>query len=269
MAHKPGPKILVLDIETKPIVSYTWGLFDQNVGLNQIKEDWSVLSFCAKWLGEKEVFYSDLRGQKDIKNDKPLLVKVWALLDEADILLTQNGNSFDIKKLNARFVLNGMKPPSSYKRIDTLLIAKKMFKFTSNKLEYMTDKLCVKYKKLKHTRYPGFELWSAVMEGKLDAWKEMEKYNIHDVLSLEELYTKLAPWDNSINFGLYYLGTEDLQVCSCGAKGLESFARYGYAYTQLGKFQRFQCKHCGSETRSRTNLLLKEVKKDVRFRTVR
>ncbi len=30
-------KILVLDIETAPIVAHVWGLFDQNIGLNQIK----------------------------------------------------------------------------------------------------------------------------------------------------------------------------------------------------------------------------------------
>ena len=50
-----GPKILCFDIETLPLESYTWGLFDQNVGLNQIKTDWAALSIAAKWLGEDEV----------------------------------------------------------------------------------------------------------------------------------------------------------------------------------------------------------------------
>lgn len=105
------PRVLLLDIETSPVVSYTWGLFDQNVALNQIKEDWYILSYSAKWLGESKVLYRDQRNAKDLSNDKPLLVDIWRLLDECDVLITQNGVSFDTKKINARFVFHGMKPP--------------------------------------------------------------------------------------------------------------------------------------------------------------
>lgn len=96
------------------------------------------------------------------------------MLDEADIVITQNGRKFDQKKLNARFILNGFKPPSSYKHIDTLVIARKHFGFTSNKLKYMTDKLCTKYKKLDHSKFPGMELWRECLKGNSEAWTEME-----------------------------------------------------------------------------------------------
>ena len=33
-------KTLVLDIETKPILAYVWGLKDQFINLDAIKEDW-------------------------------------------------------------------------------------------------------------------------------------------------------------------------------------------------------------------------------------
>ena len=82
--HKSA-RIAVIDIETAPIVSYTWALFDQNVALNQIVEDWSILSYSVKWLGEKKVHYADVRNQKDVRNDKPLLQDLWKLLDEADV----------------------------------------------------------------------------------------------------------------------------------------------------------------------------------------
>ena len=99
--NKQGPKILILDIETIPLTSYTWGLFDQNVSLGQIKEEWAILSFAAKWLDDpsdvKTVMYQDQRGIKNIRNDKKLLKSLWKLLDEAQIVLTQNGISFDIK----------------------------------------------------------------------------------------------------------------------------------------------------------------------------
>lgn len=263
--HK-GPKVLILDIETAPIVAWVWDIWDQNVGLNQIKSDWHLLSFSAKWLGDpaNKTIYFDQRNAKNIENDKELLKKVWLLLDECDILITQNGKRFDHKKLNARFVINGMQPPSSYKQIDTFVIAKKHFGFTSNKLEYMSDKLCVKYKKQTKRKFAGFELWRECLAGNVEAWNEMEKYNKYDVLSLEELYNKLIPWDNSIDFNLYNVDGDI--TCKCGS---DDFQKNGSFYTAAGKFQRYKCTDCGAETRGKKNLLSKEKREFLRPSTTR
>lgn len=258
---KSGPRVLIFDVETAPMLGYVWGLWENNVALNQIKSDWHLLSWSAKWLGDapNKVMYQDQRKAKDISNDKKLLEGIWLLLDEADVVITQNGKSFDVKKLNARFIQNGMKPPSSYRHIDTLRIAKKHFAFTSNKLEYMTDKLCTKYKKLKHNKFPGFSLWVECLKNNQEAWKEMERYNKYDVLSLEELYYKLIPWDNSIDFSVY---SEDHEyVCTCGSK---NHKLNGFRFTNTGKFQRYVCKDCGKEGQSKVNLLSKEKKKALR-----
>ena len=261
------PKVLVFDIETSNILARTWGIWQQNVGLNQIKEDWFVLSWAAKWLDSDEVMYEDLRGRINRKDnphpkghlDLDLLDKIWRLLDAADIVITQNGIKFDSKKLNARFIMNGYQPPSGYKHIDTLKIAKRKFAFTSNKLEFMTDKLCTKYKKLKHKNFPGQELWNECYADNPEAWEEMELYNRHDVLSLEELYYILAPWDDRHpNFNLYTEG--DGHVCRCGSS---EFVRKGYAYTQVSKFQRYRCVKCGAETRGRQNLFTKEERAEL------
>jgi uncharacterized protein YprB with RNaseH-like and TPR domain len=244
-------KVLLFDIETAPILGYVWGLWDNNLGLNQVNSDWYVLSWSAKWLGDSasKTMYMDQRNAKNIEQDKQLLEGIWKLLNEADVVITQNGKKFDHKKLNARFILNKMQPPSSYKHIDTLVLAKRHFGFTSNKLEYMTDKLCTKYKKLKHKKFSGFDLWKQCLNGNLAAWKEMEKYNKYDVLSLEELYTKLIPWDNDINLNIY---NTDQTKCTCGST---SFRLDGFFYTSTSKFQKYRCNDCGSETRDRTNLL--------------
>ena len=208
-----GAKILVLDIETAPIMSYHWSLWQQNVGLNMIVRDQAVLSWAAKWVGKDEVMYEDCREFFDGTaesminpiDDKDLLVSIWFLLDEADIIVTQNGKKFDVKKLNAAFLRIGLKPPSSYKHIDTLQIAKRHFGFTSNKLEYMTDKFCKVYKKLDHGKFFGFNLWKQCQLGNDEAWEEMEEYNRYDVLSLEELLFVLAPWSNQLpNLDMYF-----------------------------------------------------------------
>lgn len=255
-----GPKVLIFDIETAPIIAHVWGLWENNVGLNQIVKDWHVISWSAKWLDapENEVMYADQRGVKNIEDDSKILKLIWDLLDTADIVITQNGIKFDQKKLNARFILNDMSKPSSFRHIDTAKIARKHFEFTSNKLAYMTDKLCTKYKKLTHHgKFAGHEMWTECLKDNLEAWKEMEKYNKYDVLSLEELYHKLIPWDSSIDFSVYT--EEEKRVCSCGS---ESFAKNGFHYTNAGKYQKYICKNkkCGKEHKGKVNLFTQEKK---------
>lgn len=256
-------KVLLLDIETAPMLGYVWGLWENNVSLNQVKADWHVLSWSAKWLGDSpdKVMYMDQRSEKHIEDDSKILKGIWKLMNEADVIIGQNSKRFDIKKLNARFILNGITKPSSFRQIDTMELAKKHFAFTSNKLEYMTDKLCTKYKKLKHSKFSGFELWRQCMAGNLAAWKEMEKYNKYDVLSLEELYNKLAPWnDNSINVNINHDETHH----SCPSCNGTEFTKNGFKYTNTGKFQRYSCVSCGHESRDKTNLLTKEKLKSLR-----
>lgn len=252
------PKILVLDIETAPILAYVWGLFDQNVGLNQISKEWHVMSWAAKWVGEKQVFYHDQSSAKNPEDDKAIMQIIWSLLDEADIILTQNGIKFDNKKLNARFAHHGFHPPSSFRHIDTLRIAKKHFAFTSNKLEWMTGKFNKKYKKLEHARFPGFKLWAECLKGNQKAWAEMKKYNIHDVLALEELYLgTLRKWDKSINFNVFSSSFETR--CSCGSLDLKPYERP--AFTNTGRFWRYICQSCGQEHKVKVNELSKEKRK--------
>lgn len=249
-----GAKILFFDIETSPVLGNVWSLWQQNVGLNQIAQDWYVLSWAAKWQHEDEVMYQDKSKSWDSEDDSELLEGIWKLLDEADIVVGQNSKRFDEKKLNARFIMNGMKPPSSYRSIDTLEIAKRHFGFTSNKLEYMSDKLCKHYKKLKHGKFAGFELWKECLRGNPEAWAEMEEYNIHDVLALEELYDVMKPWYKAHpNLSLYV--NDPSTTCICGG---DSWEHNGYHYTNLSKFDRFICNDCGATKRGRVNLLSKD-----------
>jgi RNase_H superfamily len=257
-------KILFLDIETSPIIAHVWGLWDNNVALNQIEKDWHLLSWCGKWRGSKKVMYMDQSQASNIQDDKKILKEMWKLLDDADVVVHQNGTKFDIKKLNARFILNGMQPPSSFKQMDTFKIAKKYFGFTSFKLEYMSDKLNKKYKKLKHKKFPGHEMWVECLKGNKKAWKAMRKYNIYDVLALEELYNALIPWDTSVNFSIY--NDEKVTTCSCGST---DFQRNGFFYSSTGKFQRYRCAKCGAEARDRKSVLSKEKKASLKVGTKR
>lgn len=231
-------KVLVFDIETAPMLAYVWGTRDQNISLNQIKSDWYVIAWAAKWLGSpvSEVAYFDQRKAKVLSDDRAILRVLWQLLDEADIVVTQNGTKFDSRKLNARFILHGMRPPSPYKHLDTYQILSRVADFTSDKLEYYTDKLCKKYKKLSHSKFPGMELWKQCLAGNLKAWDEMEEYNIHDVLSTEELYMNTRAWTPK--------SAPDVHLTGCGICG-ERQQQKGYYVNRTGKLPRLHCQGCG------------------------
>lgn len=248
-------KILTFDIETAPITAYTWGLYDQNIGLSQIKTDWHLLAWAAKWHNSSKVLYMDNRHSKDVTNDKWIVQGLANLLEEADVVIAQNGDKFDIKKFNARAVIHGLKPVSHFRSTDTLKESRKVFSFTSHSLEYMSDRLNTKYKKLKHEKYPGFELWKAILNGDPKAWIEMEKYCKHDVLATEELYTKIQGWIKTQNLATYF---DDAAIrCRCGSQDI---IKKGFVYTDTGKFQGYKCLACGKRPKGGINLLSKEKK---------
>lgn len=253
-----GPKILVFDIETAPITAYTWGLFDQNIGLNQIKHDWHFLAWAAKWYGEpaSKTMYADNSKSKNVRDDRKLVIRLWKLLDRADVVITQNGDKFDIRKFNARAILYGLPPVSPFKSNDTLKESRKVFAFTSHKLEYMTELVNKKYKKLKHEKYPGFELWKAVLSGDKRAWKEMKIYCIHDVLATEEFFENIHGWIKTQNLANYF---DDAKIrCRCGSTDI---FKKGFVYTDAGKYQGYKCKTCGKRPRGSVNLINKKHKK--------
>ncbi len=247
--QKQGPRIVTLDIETAPIESYHWGLWDQNIGLEMIQLEWTILSFSAKWLGEKKVIYKDTggRGVDKVRDDDELLQALWEVLDEADIVVAQNGKQFDIKKINSRMLMKGMKPYSPIKIVDTMLVAKKHFNFTSNKLAWMSKHITAS-KKSEHKLFPGFELWAECLKDNPKAWAEMRKYNCIDSIATEELYLKMLPWIEGHPNVAAYSSAEEIACPKCGSTNVH---KRGSARTQTGEYHRFQCQDCGGWARSR------------------
>jgi DNA polymerase elongation subunit (family B) len=238
LLYNKSPKILVFDIETAPMTVYTWGLYDQNIGINQIENDWFMLCYSAKWLFEKEVLHNRLTPKEAInKNDKRITKSLWKLLDEADIVIAHNGNAFDIKKTNARFLFHGMNLPSPYKSIDTLKIARKIFKVTSNKLDYLCEFLGIN----KKIDTGGFELWHKCVKGDSKALEDMDIYCRNDVEILEELYLRLRKYDKSHpNLGIY-LGDKSL----CPNCGSDNIVDNGFHITPANKYVTKRCV-CGA-----------------------
>lgn len=249
--NKKKPIVVVIDIETAPLESYTWGLWKQNVGLNQIKTEWSILSFAAKDLGVKKVRYHDAsgRGAHRVRDDEALLQLLRKELDRADIVIAQNGRRFDVKKINARMIMAGYKPYSPITIVDTLEQAKSVAAFTSNKLEWMAAHL-TEGEKDKHKEFPGFELWSECLKDNPRAWAAMRKYNIPDIQRCEDVYLKLRPWAAGHPNVAAYNSTGE--VVNCPKCGSENVAEKGSHFTPIGnEYIRYHCGGCGGYSRSR------------------
>lgn len=248
---RPAPRVVTIDIETAPLDVYCWGLWDQNIGLEQINSEWTILSYAAKWLdGSTEYRDTGGRGVRKVRDDKALLRDLWIILDRADIVIAQNGVAFDVKKINSRLLVHGHKPYSPIKIIDTMLIAKRHFAFTSNKLKWMSEHLCAA-KKDDHKKFPGFELWAECLKDNRSAWSEMRKYNIRDVVATEQLYLKLRPWMVGHPNIASYSGQEEILCPKCGGSKVQMRGR---SLTQSGEYHRFQCMECGGWARSRYTL---------------
>lgn len=241
-----GPRIVTIDIETFPNLSYHWGLWQQNIGLNQIVRNWSIASFCWKWLHEDKPRYIDCEA--NALDDRPLLARIHSVLDEADIVVGQNSKQFDVRKINARLIENGYPPPSRFRQIDTKVEAKKIAAFTSNKLEWLAEHLS-DIPKDKHNEFPGFELWKECMAGNPRAWQVMRQYNPTDVLATEQVYLKLRPWiEGHPNVAAY---NADQSAPACTKCGSPDLVRRGFERTQSGVYQRYRCQTCGGWSRDR------------------
>ncbi len=188
----PEPRILFVDIETAPIKGYTWELFDTNV--MHVEQPTFMLSYAYKWADKKTVWTAalcDYPGyKKDLSNDAALVTGLHELMASADIIIAHNGDSFDIKKSNARFIVHGLPPLPPFKTVDTLKVARRYFRFDSNKLDNIGRYLQVG-RKMPHT---GKDLWLGCMAGDPKSWATMRRYNAQDVRLLEAVYLKLKSW---------------------------------------------------------------------------
>lgn len=227
-------KILFFDLETSPITAHTWGLWQQNISITQIVESTEVICFGARWYGQKKVTFRSVHHHGKAE----MLKALHELMDEADVLVGWNSKGFDHKHVNREFLEAGLLPPSPTKDLDLMAVVKNKFRFPSNKLDYVAQKLGVGAK-VAHT---GFDLWLKCMAGDNKAWAMMRKYQIQDVDLLVDLYEILKPWMGTQhpNTALYDGKPDGCIVC-----GSSELTIRGRSYTSAGSYARYVCKTCG------------------------
>jgi hypothetical protein len=230
MAHA---KLLFLDIETLPNLGFCWGKYEQNI--IEFTQERCLATVAYKWEGQPVRCLSlpDYKGYHAGSYDDAALARdVWKLLDAADIVVAHNGDQFDVRVLNARFIVNNLAPPSPYKTVDTKKAAKRVGMFNSNKLDDL-GRILVNDKKIK----TDFSLWLGCINGDKKSWHQMVTYNKKDVLLLEKVYRRIRGWIPN-----HPPVRGDVDSCPrCGGDVIFK----GYTCSSTRRYQRFKCNACG------------------------
>lgn len=228
-------KILIYDIETSHMIAAVFDLYgDQGIPHSNILQDWTIYSAAWKWLGDKTIHSRSTADSTELE----VLTDLVTAIDSADIVVAHNGDKFDMRKLRTRALMLGIKPFRIPASVDTLKVARRHFKFSSNRLDYLA--LTLGYEG-KLANEPG--LWLKALKGDKKALAAMEKYNKQDVKILEDVYLRLRPYiDNHPNVGI--AGRRDLACPHCASTHV---VKDGFYLTRAGKRQRLHCQGCGAK----------------------
>jgi len=238
-------KVLIFDIETAPMEAYVWNLWPKFIATNQLKQSWTVLTWSAKWLDSPTMMSASI-DPADPRDDYDVCEGLWQLFDQADIVVAHNGDKFDVKRMNTRFLLLGLPEPSTYRSIDTLKIAKRKFSFASNKLDYIS-KVTGGEGKLGHE---GLPMWIKCLNGDAEAIRNMQDYNDKDVLELERVYKIVRSWDHH-HPNMSAFSPVDVACPVCSSEDVEATGKFYMTQTQ--SYPTFRCHDCGKISRSRNS----------------
>ena len=235
------PRILCFDIES--------------AGVNALKSDLGfVIVFGYKWNDEPKP-HSIVIDSRSLRHfdDRKLLMEASDLYKKADLTVAHFGSVFDRRFIQGRLLIHGLPPIPPTKMRDTCMIARSVANFSSNRLKHLAKILNLRHQKLENG-WPN--AWMRVMQGDMQALKDLAIYCEGDVMALEELYERLKPFDNP-HPRLY----QNRSACRvCGA----SIEYRGVVYVGENRYRRYRCTNikgpnkCGKWDRERKALRVED-----------
>lgn len=247
-----GAKILIFDLETSPAISATFGRFKINLGQdNIIAEGNRILCAGYKWLGQEETHIVHVVDQSLYEQDDlPVVLALWEAFEQADAVIAHNCKAFDFPMLQARVAYHGLPPLPTVKVLDTLIMAKKVMRLPSNRL----DGIAAYFGLDRKGDSGGIKTWIDYMTGDPEAIEIMHKYCIQDVDVLEQVYLRLRSFGHAgseFNAAHYHEDNE-MRCHICGSTDIESTGRS--VFTAVSEFAEHRCNHCKGVSRSRKPL---------------
>lgn len=245
--HARTARILLIDIETLPGEYYAFDPKVEYLSPDKQIKDWSIACWGAKWLFDENIMGQTVTAQEAFdRDDTSILESIWKLMNEAHIVVTQNGINFDHKKLNSRFIEHGFPPPARFLKVDTFKTAKEVFGWSYNRLDELGQKLGIG-KKIDMS----FVDWKNCLTNNEDATLALDymlTYCKRDISPLlEDVYLAMLPYmENHPNLNVYT--NHDGDVCpKCESTDL-SWNEKAYA-TPQGLWMSFRCNACGATGR--------------------
>jgi DNA polymerase elongation subunit (family B) len=225
---------LFYDIEVSPGVYWAWRP-GYNINLsykNQLKEA-AIICISYMWEGTTQVHHLQWDAKQ---NDKKMIHKFIEVLAEADEICGHNSDGFDLKWIRTRAIKHGLPMSPEYVSYDTWREAKRLFRFDSASLDYITKYLGVAQKR----ETGGSQLWIDVVFNKSkSALGSMLDYCDDDVRAQSEVFAKMKPYLKSkANYAGYISDCPE-----CGSENTTVAKRRSTA--QGHKKIQFQCADCG------------------------
>lgn len=225
------PKILLLDVETAPGTAYVWSLWDKFIPLERMIEPGRIICAAWKWYGKKDMYFF-----AEWQDRNQMMDSLRVAIEEADAVVTYNGDKFDLPRITGELVRDGWEPLGPITSIDLYKQVKKLGYFSS-KLAYVAPFLEIGNK----TKHAGFDLWRRVLNGDATAQATMERYNKQDVRLLGRLYKYLRPY--MANHPHLKVDAKKESCPNCGSTHIQ---KRGYRRTRTMKIERLNCQTCGA-----------------------
>lgn len=233
-----GKKIkrLFFDIETSPNIGFFWSSgYKLSIGPENIIKERAIICICYKWEGDPRVYSL----QWDRGDDKKMLIEFAKVMKQADEVVGHNGDNYDIKWFRTRCIYHGIPTLPEFQSLDTLKLARKGFRFNSNKLDYIARFLGIGQK----MSTGGFDLWkNIVLTNDPSSLDKMVRYCKKDVQLLEKVYHRLEPYTKHKTHAGVLSGGEKCDCPSCASKKTISDGNMVSAAGLIKK--RMVCKDC-------------------------
>lgn len=235
------PKILSFDLEVSPALGWFYPpTYETNI--LKIEDRQKLMSFAYQWVGEKKITSRCLADMVtyDIypDSDKELVEQLHYIMSQADILLGQNSDNFDIKMANYFFIRNCLEPIPPTRSLDTKKIAKRYFRFANNKLDNLGEELGIGGK----TKITQGDIWyDCFVKRDRNSWKLMNEYCENDVRITTAIYLKMRGFMRSHPNLARLTGDFD----SCPGCGGFNYRVRAYRFTNVSRYQQYSCNECG------------------------
>ena len=240
--------MLPIDIETAPMLSFHWQAKTEYVGHEMNIQSTTIICASYRDPRNKRIVTISIDPRKP-RDDKAICGKLNRLLqwcaNENVVLLYQNGDRFDMPKMEARFIYHGLAPLPRMLSVDTLKEARK-FGFDYKRLDFLDKHL----NGIGKVETRGWPMWRDIVDpaspvGKRKkALKEMITYCEGDILALERVYEKLKGYMKvHPNANLWKSGVKCCPTC----KSRKFTRRSNPQFTPTRAYVRYTCdnKACG------------------------